>query len=112
MVEVVDLFSRHVFSWRLSNSFATEFCLDAQEMAIAGGRRSEVFHSDQGCQFTSADFVARLQAEEIRISWSGRERYDNILEERLWPTVKHLTAGFLPKASSGVPTCLQRWMGA
>jgi transposase InsO family protein len=34
--------------------------------------------------------VARLQAEEIRISWSGRKRcYDNILVERLWRTVKY-----------------------
>jgi putative transposase len=112
-VDVVDLFPSHAFSWRLSNSLATEFCLDAQEMAIAGGRRPEAFRSDQGCQFTSADFIARLQAEEISISWSGRKRYDdNNLEERLWPTVKYANAGFSPKASSGVPTCLQRWMGA
>ena len=60
------------------------------EMALGGGRKPEIFHSDQGCQFTSGDFVARLQAEEIRISWSGRKRcYDNILVERLWRTVKY-----------------------
>ena len=41
-------------------------------------------------QFTSGDFVARLQDEEIKISWSGRKRcYDNILVERLWRTVKY-----------------------
>jgi putative transposase len=46
--------------------------------------------SDQECQFTSATFVARLQAEEIKISWSGRRRcQDNILVERLWRTLKH-----------------------
>jgi putative transposase len=46
--------------------------------------------SDPGCQFTSADFVARLRAEEIKVSWSGRKRcYDNILVERLWRTVKY-----------------------
>jgi len=33
--------------------------------------------------------VARLQAEEITISWSGRRCYDNILVERLWRTVKY-----------------------
>jgi len=71
-------------------SLDTEFCLDALEMALEGGRRPEIFHSDQGCQITSGDFVARLQAEEIRISWSGRKRcYDNILVERLWRTVKY-----------------------
>ena len=90
LVAIVDLYSRHVLSWKLSNSLDTEFCLDALEMALADGRRPEVFHSDQGCQFTSADFVSRLQAEEIRISWSGRKRcYDNILVERLWRTFKY-----------------------
>ena len=59
-------------------------------MALEGGRKPEIFHSDQGCQFTSTDIVARLQAEEIKISWSGRKRcYDNILDERLWRTVKY-----------------------
>jgi putative transposase len=90
LVAIVDLFSRNVLSWKLSNSLDTEFCLDALELALAGGRKPEVFHSDQGCQFTSSDFVARLQGEEIKISWSGRKRcYDNILVERLWRTVKY-----------------------
>lgn len=90
LVAIVDLFSRNVLSWKLSNSLHTEFCLDALEKALGGGRKSEIFHSDQGCQFTSGDFVARLQAEEIRISWSGRKRCeDKILVERLWRTVKY-----------------------
>lgn len=90
LVAIVDLFSRTILSWKLSNSLDTEFCLDALEMALEGGRRPEIFHSDQGCQFTSGDFVARLQAEAIKISWSGRKRcYDNILVERLWRTVKY-----------------------
>ena len=34
--------------------------------------------------------MARLQAEEIKFSWSGRKHcYDNILVERLWRTVKY-----------------------
>lgn len=90
LVAIMDLHSRHVLSWRLSNSLDTEFCLEALEMALEGGRKPEVLHSDQGCQFTSSDFVARLQTEEIKISWSGRKRcYDNILVERLWRTVKY-----------------------
>ncbi len=59
-------------------------------MAIAGGRKPEAFHSDQGCQFTAVDLVARLQAHEIQISWSGRKRcFDRILVERLWRTLKY-----------------------
>jgi putative transposase len=49
-------------------------------MALEDGREAEIFHPVQGCQFTSGDFVARLQAEKIRISWSGRKRCsDNFL---------------------------------
>ncbi|WP_083544326.1 MULTISPECIES: IS3 family transposase [unclassified Synechococcus] len=50
LVAVVDLFSRHVLSWKLTGSLDTEFCLEALEMALAGGRKPQIFHSDQGCQ--------------------------------------------------------------
>jgi putative transposase len=90
LVAVVDLFSRNVLGWRLSNSLDTEFCLEALQIALAAGRKPKIFHSDQGSQFTSTDFVSRLQDESVRISWSGRKRcYDNILVERLWRTVKY-----------------------
>ena len=68
LVAIMDLHSRHVLSWKLSNSLDTEFCLEALEMALSSGRRPQIFHSDQGCQFTSSDFVVRLQADGIRIS--------------------------------------------
>ena len=105
----MDLFSRNVLSWKLSNTLDTEFCLEALEMALEGGRKPEIFHSDQGCQFTSTDFVARLQAEKIKISWSGRKRcYDNILVEKLWRTIKYAAEGLSPQANRGVSTRLQQ----
>ena len=108
LVAIMDLFSRNVLSWKLTGSLDTEFCLDALEMALAAGRKPDIFHSDQGCQFTCSDFVARLQAEKIKISWSGRKRcYDNILVERLWRTVKYVAEGFSAKPSRGVSACIQ-----
>ena len=51
-------------------------------MALGRGRKLGIFHSDQCLQFTSCDFMARLQVAGIKISWSGRKRcYDNILAE-------------------------------
>ena len=38
---------------------------DALEMVLEGGRKPQIFHSDEGCQFTSGDFVECLKAEEI-----------------------------------------------
>jgi len=84
------LFFKNVLSRNLSNSLDTEFWLDAFEIALEGGRRPEFFHSDNGCQFTSGDFVARLQAEGLMISWPGRMLcYEKMLIERFWKTVKH-----------------------
>jgi putative transposase len=68
LAAIVGVFSRNVLSWKLSNSLDTEFCIDALVMALAGDRKPEIFHSDQGCQFTSGDFVARLQAEKVKMS--------------------------------------------
>jgi putative transposase len=52
--------------------------------------KPEIFNSDQGSQFTSLEFTARLQACGITISMDGRGRvFDNIFVERLWRTVKY-----------------------
>ena len=90
LVAVNNLFSRHILDWKLSNVLDTEFCLEALEMAFTVGRKPEILHSDQGSQFTSSDFVERLQTDKIKISWSGRRRcFDNILVERLWCTLTY-----------------------
>jgi putative transposase len=61
LVAIMDLHSRHVLSWKQSNSLDTEFCLEALEMGLSSGPNPQIFHSDHVCQFTSIDFVARLQ---------------------------------------------------
>lgn len=48
LVAIMDLFSRHVVSWKLSNSLDMEFCLDSLQMALEGGRKPEIFHFNQG----------------------------------------------------------------
>ena len=51
---------------------------------------SLIFNNDQGSQFTSEAFTARLEASNIAISWNGRGSYfDNIFIERLWRSVKY-----------------------
>ncbi len=75
--------SRHIHREKLSNRLDIEFCLEALEMALSSGRRPQIVHSDQGCQCTKTDFMVRLRSKEIRVSWSGGNRYyDDILVER------------------------------
>jgi len=90
LVAIIDWASRAVLSWRLSNTMDTSFCVDALEDALARFGRPEIFNTDQGSQFTSAAFTARLLAAGIRISMDGRGRWlDNVFIERLWRSLKH-----------------------
>jgi putative transposase len=89
LVAVLDWFSRYVLAWELSATLETGFCLAALERALAAGA-PEIFNTDQGAQFTSADFTGRLKAAGIAISMDGRGRaLDNVFVERLWRTVKY-----------------------
>ena len=88
-VAILDWYSRYVMSWGLSNTLDTAFCLDALDQALLRGK-PVIFNSDQGVQFTSADFTGKLAAQAIQISMDGRGRaFDNIFVERLWRTVKY-----------------------
>jgi putative transposase len=89
LVAVMDWFSRYVLAWELSNSMDSSFCLHALERALAHGA-PDIFNTDQGAQFTSTEFTARLGAAGSRISMDGRGRAtDNIFVERLWRSVKY-----------------------
>ncbi|AGX88601.1 transposase [Candidatus Symbiobacter mobilis CR] len=90
LVAVMDWYSRKVLSWRISNSMDASFCMDCLEEALRNFGKPEIFNSDQGSQFTSADFTGVLEREKIAISMDGRGRaFDNIFVERLWRNVKY-----------------------
>ena len=89
LVAIMDYFSRYVLSWSVSNSLDSLFCLDALDEALSISK-PQIFHSDQGKQYTSIKFVDTVKKGDIRISMSGKGRcFDNILAERLWRTVKY-----------------------
>jgi putative transposase len=89
LVAVMDWFSRYVLSWELSNTMETGFCLAALDAAFRFGQ-PEIWNSDQGAQFTAADFLAPLKKRGIAISMDGRGRaLDNVFIERLWRSLKY-----------------------
>jgi putative transposase len=88
LVAVMAWFSRYVLSWALSITLDLSFCVEALEQALGQGC-PEIFNTDQGVQFTSQAFTARLKQGGIRIRMDGRGRaLDNVFVERLWRTVK------------------------
>jgi len=90
LIAIIDLFSRKVLSWRVSNTLDAEFCVAALEEAIAVYGIPAIFNTDQGCQFTSEAFTGTLERYGIRISMDGVNRaLDNIFVERFWRSLKY-----------------------
>lgn len=89
LVAYIDLFSRYILSWKLSNSLESDFCIEALEKALRVGKPL-ILNSDQGVQFTSKGYITLLQNQEVKISMSGKGRcWDNILVERFWRSLKY-----------------------
>lgn len=90
LVAILDLKSKKVLSWRLSNTQDSSFCVEALEEAIHRFGPPEIFNTDQGSQFTSDAFISVLKASNIKISMDGKGRWiDNVFIERLWRTIKY-----------------------
>lgn len=85
LVAVIDWFSRYVLSWEVATNLEASFCVEALNRAlVVGSGMPQVFNTDQGAQFTSLDFTARLLSHDIKISMDGRGRaLDNVFVERL-----------------------------
>jgi putative transposase len=89
LVASIEWWRRSVLSWQLSNTLDAPFCLAALDQALGRGG-PEMFHTDQGVQFTSLAFTSRVEQAGIAISMDGRGRaLDNLFVERLWRTVKY-----------------------
>lgn len=89
LIAFLDWFSRYVVDWELCESATAEAAASVLERALAKAT-PEIHNSDQGCQFTAAEYVAVLAAHGVTVSMDGRGRcFDNIFTERLWRTVKY-----------------------
>lgn len=90
LVAIMDWHTRHVFSWRVSTTQDTSFCLEALEEAIEKYGKPDIFNTDQGSQFTSAAWVNKLDKEGIKVSMDGKGCWmDNVFIERLWRSLKY-----------------------
>jgi putative transposase len=90
LMAIIDVFSRKVLAWRLSNTLTSDFCVEALEEALAKFGSPEIFNTDQGSQFTSEEWLAPLKARGVAISMDGKGRWiDNVFIERLWRSVKY-----------------------
>lgn len=87
---VIDLHTRFVLNWSVSNTMTADWCRQVVDEAIQQHGCPEIFNTDQGSQFTSETFTKLLLDKEVRISMDSKGRaIDNIFIERLWRTVKY-----------------------
>jgi putative transposase len=90
LAAVMDWFARRILTWRLSNTMEASFCIDAVEEALVKYGPPQIFNTDQGSQFTSAEFTGLLISNAIEISMDGKGAWrDNVFVERFWRTIKY-----------------------
>lgn len=81
---VMDLYARRIVGWAFSKHADTDLALKALRRAYEHRRPAPglMFHSDQGCQYTSTRFLAELRAREMVQSMSRRGNcWDEAVEE-------------------------------
>ena len=88
---IIDLFSRKVIAYKLSNRIDTQLAIDTVYLAVASRGKSNgiIFHSDRGCQFTSSKFRKHLDNLNIIQSFSAKGHpYDNAVIECFFKYLK------------------------
>lgn len=95
LAAVIDVYSRRIMGWGVSNTMEAEWCAEIAAEAFERHGRPEIFNTDQGSQFTSDVFIGTLvgdnpQEPKLRISMDGRGRAtDDIYIERFWRSIKY-----------------------
>lgn len=88
---VLDLHSRKVVGWSMSQSMETELVTSAMDMALQRRNTAPglLFHSDRGSQYASQSFQDHLKGYGMAQSMSRRGNcYDNACSESFFGTLK------------------------
>lgn len=89
-VAIVDIYSRAILDYEISNTLEVDFCIRCLELCIKKYGRPKIFNTDQGVQYTSNAWIKLLTQHEIMISMDGKGRWaDNVWIERIWRTIKY-----------------------
>ncbi len=90
LVAIIDLYSRFVVGWSVSNTMDAAWCEGVLAEAVERHGKPEILNTDQGSQFTSSVFTESVLDNGIRLSMDGKGRcIDNVFIERLWWSVKY-----------------------
>jgi transposase InsO family protein len=96
---VLDLFSRQIVGWAMSNRINRKLVMNALRMAIWRRQPAPglMFHSDRGSQYCSHDFQRLLKTHKMICSMSRKGNcWDNAVVERFFASLK--TERVFPKS--------------
>jgi len=90
LMAIIDLFSRYVVHWSLSNTMDANWCANNFLEAIENKICPQIINTDQGSQFTSKEFTEAVLGNDVKLSMDGKGRAtDNAFIESLWKLVKY-----------------------
>ena len=89
LTAIIDVYSRFIVGWQISNSLAQETQTAVLRRAIERYGKPQIINSDQGAQNTFVHWVSTLKELEIRISMDSKGRAtDNAIIERFFGKLK------------------------
>jgi len=89
LTAIIDWYSRFIVGWALSDTLQTSPVLNALKEAIERFGTPAIINSDQGTQFTGAEYTEYLKSMSIRQSMDGKARWvDNVIIERWFRSLK------------------------
>lgn len=90
LTAIIDVYSRYVVHWSVSNSMDAEWCAQVFNEATEMYGCPEIINTDQGSQYTADVFTDTVLSKGVKLSMDGKGRaIDNAFLERLWRTVKY-----------------------
>jgi putative transposase len=90
LVAIIDLHSRYIVGWTLSNTMEADVCAELLQNTLNRGVKPDIINTDQGVQFTSDAWITTAENNNILVSMDGIKRWaDNIIIERYWRTIKY-----------------------
>src|SRR5690554_4443137 len=73
LTAVIDLYSRYLVGWQLSNSLEAETQTELINDLVQRYGKPEIINSDQGSQYTSEQWISCLQTIKSKSAWMGKE---------------------------------------
>lgn len=91
LTAIIDVYSRYIVGWSLSNTMESEWCKEVLEQAIMTHGAPQIINTDQGAQYTSevfTEYVGLLYETKLSMDGKGRAT-DNAFIERFWRSIKY-----------------------